>query len=122
MLPEFSQHLGPIDFRQIQIQQKNIRTRCFPGFSHLRQIGKRLRAIFHYMQLVLNMVLLQCFLHQQNVARIVLSQQNLQHSESIRLEANPIIAHRHNPLLSAVADAKASKSIQKLLENYPKTI
>ncbi len=82
VLAEFSQHLRSIDFRQIQVQQKNIRTRCSSAFPELRQIFKRFRAIFHHVQLVLNLVLLQRFLHQQNVARIVLSQQNFKHFDS----------------------------------------
>ncbi len=46
--------------------------------AHLRNKPERLLAIGHHVKFVFDLVFRQCFPHQQNVARIVFRQQDVQ--------------------------------------------
>jgi len=91
---KLAKHLPAVDFRKVQIKQQEIRQRSSSGAPCMRDPIQRFRAIPDYVQLMPDVMLLQSFLHEKNVARVVLRQKYFPTPSFTQLDAGFLWSQR----------------------------
>ncbi len=74
MLANGTQYLPPVRFRQIQIQENEVRHWLSPRLSYARYVSQGFLAIPNHVQSMPDVMFLQRLLHEQNVPGIIFEQ------------------------------------------------
>lgn len=69
-----TQYLSAVGFRQIQIEEHEVRQGLSPRLPHVRDVSQGFLAVANHVQALPDVMFLQRLLHEQNVSGVVFQQ------------------------------------------------